>query len=347
MKRRMLSLVIVLGLVASLALTGCNEAKPGATNAPTVGTIKIAYQNGLSYSPFYVMQEMKIIEKYLPNVKVEWTVLASGSAVSEGLAAGSLDIGVMGVAPLLTAWDKGFSMKIFSGLVNSPLGLVVLDDKYMSLKNFTEPNKDKIAVPAPKSIQHILLSMAAQKQLGKATALDEYLKALAHPDAQTALLNKIDIVAHFSSPPFLFSEVAKGGKVAVDGFDAFGGDFSFLVSVASKKFMDEQPAYAGAVYMAMSETIGLINSKDDAAVQVIMSKEKLTKDTAIKYLDWAGTNFTTTPYGLAGLAKYMKDVGYIEKLPASYSDYCWSTATATIGQRAGGPSVLEKAQNRK
>lgn len=344
MKRRMLSLVIVLGLVASLALTGCNEAKPTATAVPKVGTINIAYQNGMSYAPFYVMQEKKIIEKYLPDVNVVYSVLGSGSAVSESLAAGKLDVGIMGVAPMLIAWDKGVDIKVFSGLVNTPLGLVVMKDKYLDLNNYTAT--DKIAVPAPGSIQDILLSMAAKKELGNATAFANNVLTMAHPDAQNSLLNTNDIVGHFSSPPYIFEEVAAGGKLAVDGFKAFGGDFSFLVTVATKKFVEGKPAYAGAVYMALSEAIQLINSKDESAVKIIMKKEGLTKAKTLDYLSKEGTNYTTTTYGMTGLAKFMKDSGYITKIPAKFSDYCWSTVTATIGQRAGEASVVEKAQNR-
>jgi len=299
----------------------------------------------MSYAPFYVMQEKKLIEKYLPGIKVEWSVLASGSAVSEALIADRVDVGVMGIAPLLIAWDKGANFKMFSGLVNSPLDLVVMNDKYKSLKDFTAA--DKIAVPAPGSIQDILLSMAAKKELNNATALSQSVVGMAHPDAMTALLNGNTLAGHFASSPFLFKEIDAGGKIIVDGFDAFGGDFTFLSTVATKKFMEESPAYAASVFMALSDAIQLINTKEASTLDIVAKKESLSVDTVKKYLDWEGTNYTTTPYGTMELADFMKQSAYITKAPASLSDFCWNTVTSIIGQRAGTPSVLEQAQKSK
>jgi len=53
-----------------------------------------------------------------------------------------------------------------------------------SLKDF-KPT-DKIALPSPGSVQHILLAMAAEKELGSASALDQNLVAMAHPDGAAA-----------------------------------------------------------------------------------------------------------------------------------------------------------------
>ncbi len=341
MKKRIIALVLATGLATSLMFAGCTF---GNSDNKTGGTINICYQNGMAYAPFYIMQEMKIIEKYLPNVKVNWQQLGSGTAVSEGLASGQLDIGIMGVPPMLIAWDKAVDIKIFSGLNNSPMGLIVMEDKYKNLKNIKAT--DKIALPSPKSVQAIVLAMMAEKKLGKPMALENSLLEMAHPDSQNSLLNKIGVIGHFASPPYFYEEQDQGGKVAVDGFEAFGGDYSFLVTVATKKFMDGNPALAGAVYMAMSEAINLINTKDAATITAIAKKESISEEKVIKYLNWEGTNYTTTTYGLDGFAQFMKKVGFISKAPEKLSDYCWSTVTASVGQRAGEASVVEKAQER-
>lgn len=342
MKFKAIAVALATVFTMSTALTACQDKK--ADTGSFTGTIRIAYQNGMSYAPFYVMQKKKLIEKYLPGVTVKWSKLGSGSAVSESLAAEKADVGVMGIPPLLIAWDKGATYKMFSGLINNSLGLVTKKEEFTSLKSYKVT--DKIAVPAPGSIQHILLSMAAKKQLGDAKALDGSIISMAHPDAQNALMNNIDIAGHYSSPPYIYDELSNGGKMAVDGFDTFGGDFSFLVTVATKSFMEESPAYAGAAYMALSEAINLINSRDPETIEIIAAEENLPSEKVIKYLDWEGTNYTTTPYGSMGLAEYMKEVGYISKVPAKYSDFCWDTVSSAIGQRSGKASVLETAQER-
>ena len=343
--KRILAVILLVAIVL-VAFAACSDSSNKDKAGQFSGsTINIVYQNGMSYAPFYIMQEKKLIEKYLPGVTVNWTVAASGQLVSEALSADRADVGVMGVAPLLIAWDKGANIKMLSSLVNSPLDLVVMNDKYKSLKDF-KPT-DKIAVPAPGSIQDILLSMAAEKELGNANALKDNVLGVAHPQAMTQLLSGAGLAGHFSSSPFLFQEVAQGGKVIVEGFNAFGGDFTFLGAVATKKFVEGSPLYAAAVYMALSDAMQLVNSRDSSAIDIIAAKEKITTDQVKQYLDWAGTNYTTTPYGVMGLADFMKKTGKISKAPANLSDFCWNTVTSIVGKRSGSPSVLEQAQTRK
>ncbi len=54
-----------------------------------------------------------------------------------------------------------------------PLGLVVNDASITTLEQLKDAGK--IALPQPGSIQHILLSMAAGRELGDSKALDNQL----------------------------------------------------------------------------------------------------------------------------------------------------------------------------
>lgn len=346
MKRGM-RIVALLTLAGMIGLTACQKAETNEGSQPYAGqTINIVYQNGLSYAPFYVMQDKGIIEKYLPGVKVNYTVAGAGAAVSDALVANKADIGVMGITPLLSAWNKNLAnYKMFTGLINSPLSLVVMNDKYKSLKDFG--TTDKIAVPAIASIQHMILAMAAQKELGNPKALDSSVVGISHPDAYNQLVNTQNSLAgHFASPPYLYQEIEKNGREIVKGFDAYGKDFSFLVTVATDSFYKDKPAMASAVFMALSESIQLINDRDDSVIDIISKKENITKENVVKYLDWEGFNFTTTPYGSMGLAKFMHDNKYIENMPKTLSDFCFPTVTSLIGKRGGTPGILETAQNR-
>ena len=158
--KKLISLVLIIILVFSVF--SCSSIDKNR--------VVIAQQFGLGYAPLVVMKEMKLIEKYYPSAKIQWAQLGSGGAIREAMAAGQVDVGSMGVPPYLIAWAKEYDYKVMSALCEMPLGMQTNRKEVKSLKDITSDMK--IATPSPGSIQHILLSMASEKQLGDAMALD-------------------------------------------------------------------------------------------------------------------------------------------------------------------------------
>ena len=113
--------------------------------------------------------------------------------------------------------------------------------------------------------QHILLAMAAEKELGSPTALDENLVAMAHPDGAAALISKRGITAHFTTPPYLFEELSQPDfHLVTDDIEAFGQPFSFNVGVATEKFHNENPVAYACFVNAISEAMAWINTHKKA-----------------------------------------------------------------------------------
>ncbi|MGB4286302.1 MAG: ABC transporter substrate-binding protein, partial [Bacillota bacterium] len=233
MRRLVAVLMCVLLLGGSLSVPCLDPIHAAPANE-----IRIAGQFGLVYAPLMVAQKHKIFEKY--GLKPVWKEYGSGAAVREGLISGEVDVGFMGIPPFLIGWDKGCPWKAAIGFVVIPVGLVTYDPSIKSLKDFKP--QDKIALPSPGSVQHILLAMAAEKELGSPTALDENLVAMAHPDGAAALISKRGIAAHFTTPPYLFEELSQPDfHLVTDDIEAFGQHFSFNVGVATEKFHNENP----------------------------------------------------------------------------------------------------------
>jgi len=57
-------------------------------------------------------------------------------------------------------------------------------------------------------------------------------------------------------------------------------------------------------------------------------------------------NYTTAPYGLMGFAQFMKEAGYISRVPASLDEIAFDNILAIVGSRAGGLSDIEKLQGK-
>ena len=342
---------IVFLTLAAILLSACatSTAAPAAADATTaeapVVTLRVAQQFGLGYAALTIADELNLFEKYLPGLQVEWLQLGSGGAINEAFIAGEVDVAVMGIPPFLIGWDKGIPWKVASGMCIMPLSLQTYKDDINSLADFG-PN-DKIAYPAPGSIQHILLSMAAEKQLGSPTALDDIGVAMSHPDAAAALMNQKDISGHFTSPPYNFQELSQEGIYSVvDGTEAFGSEFTFLVAVASQDLYDNNPQAYAAFVMGIAEASDYINQHPAEAAAILAPSFGLDEETTLKYLTWPGMDYVTTPLGLMGFSDFMQNAGYIEKVPASISDVAYPNVVAAVGQQSGTPSELETLQYR-
>ena len=196
-------MLLITALVMGL-LVGCSGRNEGRTQGKSeedegLSTIRIAKQFGLVYAPLMVAEKVDFFSEY--GFKTEWVTLGSGGALREAIAAGEVDLAFMGIPPFLIGWDKGLPAKIAAGYCISPISLITYDDSIHTIKDFTPEHK--IGLPSPGSIQHILLSMASEKELGDPDALYDNLVPLPHPDGAQAMLAKKDIVAHFTTSPYL------------------------------------------------------------------------------------------------------------------------------------------------
>ncbi len=348
---------LVTGLVLAIVLTACTNAaqtpvgeeKPPASaeQAPAVEPVRlrVAQQFGLGYAALTIADELGLFEKYVPGLQVTWMQLGSGGAINEAFIAGEIDVAVMGIPPFLIGWDKGIPWKVASGMCVMPLTLQTYVEDINSLADFGPD--DKIAYPAPGSIQHILLSMAAEKELGSPTALDDIGVAMAHPDAAAALINQRDITGHFTSPPYNFEELkAPGIKTVVDGTEAFGSEFTFLVAVASNDLFENNPKAYAAFVMGLAEATEFINENPEEAATILAPSFGLDVPTTLEYITWPGMNYVTTPLGLMGFSDFMLNAGYLTKVPGSLSDIAFTNVLAAIGEQQGDAGALEQLQFR-
>ncbi|MGE5653465.1 MAG: ABC transporter substrate-binding protein, partial [Bacillota bacterium] len=243
-------------------------------------------------------------------------------------------------------WDKGVPAKIAMGFNNIPCAMITNDPNIKTLKDFTKASK--IAIPSPGSVQDIMIAMAAQKELKNPKALQENLVSMPHPDAMAALLAKKDLSAHYATPPYNFEELAQPGyHEVVSDKTAFGGEYSFNVGIVTDKFRKESPLAYAAFIQAMNDAMAWINENKAEAAKLLAPEFKLTEEKTLKYLNWEGMNFTSAPYGLMGFADFMKEAGFIGKVPQKLSDIATENVLAIVGSRSGGASLYEQAQYRK
>ena len=261
MKGKLAAIVLFTALL-SIAVSSCSSER----------SITIAEQFGLAYAPLQIMREQQFLEKLEPELKVEWAKLGNTAAIREAVLAGEVQIGVMGLPPFLIGADKGMDWKLIGGVSVCPVGLVA-GAGFSSLSDLKPENR--IALPQPGSIQHILLSMACEREYGDPSRFDNSLVTMKHPDGMTALLSGA-VDAHFTSPPYIFLETeayaadGTGFNIILTGSEAFGGEFSFIGTMASGAFIEDEPALIKSYLKALQQTIDFINN-DPQTVSEILS----------------------------------------------------------------------------
>jgi len=304
-------LIIILLLIPFL--TTCTNHKQ---DQPSV---TIAEQYGLAYAPLQIIKAKAIIEKKVPGIEINWIKLGNTAAIREAVLGGKVDIGFMGIPPFLIGWDKGMEWKIFTGLSEATIGLVTWKDNINSLRDLKP--EDRIALPQPGSIQHILLSMAAEKYLGKSDYFDNQLVTMKHPDGMNALLSKRDISAHFTSPPYIMMELSEPGmKLILDGKEAMGGDFTFIAGMVTDKFSNTNPKILSAIKAAITESKSFIETNPDKAVAILKNNYPISETNLFSYLTDGSLVYSTEIKGLQKFLSFMKDKDYINKIPENLDE---------------------------
>jgi NitT/TauT family transport system substrate-binding protein len=268
-------------MIIVIFISGCNKSNEKS--------IILADQFGLAYAPIEIMKHEKLIEKnYEGTLEVQWVKMANTQTIREAMLSKNLDVGFMAIPPFLIGVDTGMSWKIISGISESPLGLLAKKE-FRSLEDLV--GNGKIALPQPGSIQHILLSMAAQKTLKDSQVFDRQLISMKHPDGLNALLSSQDVIAHFTAPPYLQKGIAEEAVYELlTGEEAFEGEFTFIVGVCQDTFFEDKAIYR-AVMDALEEAFYFIEHNRQKTIEILSTAYTMDKVAVEEQLYNQGMHF--------------------------------------------------------
>ena len=310
--RKIIAVSLIAIMAVSFAACGGDSSEEGTK------TLTIAHQYGMAYAPFEVMKEQKLIEKYYDGVEVEWATLNSGSAINEGFASGDIDVGGMGVGPAITGVTSGVPYKIAANMSAQPHRIMTNDDDIKTLSDITD---EKIALVNIGSIQHVLLAMAAEDQLGDAHALDNNIVAMAHPDGMSSLLSG-SVECHLTTSPYVYKEAAEDGIHEVEALESVWPDGnSFILMMASTDLYENDPELYEAVLNALEEAITWINENKEEAAQMLCEAEDVDAATMLEWLNDPACVYSTETRGVMDMADFMAENDFLENEgPSSMSD---------------------------
>ena len=325
-KLRLAALLTAAALVATVIAVA--TARGGAT-AAVPDKLVIAYQPGMGYAPLIIMKSQRTLERRYPGMQIEWRVLPSGTAITNGVIAGQIHVGAMGTGPFLVGYARGIDWKMIAPLNEADLWLMVKDP---NIRTLADLRGKRIATPTNTSIQAVVLRKMAEVRLGNSKALDSGLLAMDHPDGMQALLaGQID--AHFTSPPFQFQEKNRGARVLGRSYGYFGAH-TFLGAVVTTKFYGEYTPFSNQLYRDIAAAIKLIRTNPQK-VATILQQDAGGNPTWRQFKQWIGNDaitYTTRPRGLMRTATFMKRTDQLPgRMPSSWTDLVFPPVVPTKG----------------
>lgn len=304
---------IAAAMAAAVGVSGCGGGASGSS--AKLKTVTIAIQPGIGYAPLLIAKQEGWLQKDLPGRKIVFKELNSGAAIRDAMLSGDIDVGAGGLGPFLVGWASGVDWKVLTPMENMDLWLMAKSPKYKKLSDFKSGGK--IAMPAPDSIQAVVLRKGAQEQLGDAHALDKNIVSMGHPDGLQALLSG-QLAGHLTSPPFEFEEQAKGAHIVLSSYKLFG-PHTFNSVFMRQGTYDGNKDVANAIFKDVKRAIAMLKN-DPAQAAKVLSAESGGANSAAQfkgYITHKGVEYTQVPQGFVKFAQFMKQIGLIKKAPTS------------------------------
>ena len=187
----------------------------------------------------------------------------NGGDLMTAMASGDVDVGYVGITPVLASIEKGVPVKVISAAQTEGSGLVVA--KNSGISSVSDLAGKNIATPGEASIQYMLLQYYLEQN--GMSLKDLKVSSMKVPSMNDALkTNKIDGMITFE-PYVTIAE--KNGATVLAGSQDILPNHPCCVVVASDKFLDEHPNETNTILEIHENATAFINNNTDEAASMI------------------------------------------------------------------------------
>ncbi|MBE6504331.1 MAG: ABC transporter substrate-binding protein [Methanobrevibacter sp.] len=169
------------------------------------------------------------------GIETELVQFNNGGDLMTAMASGKVDVGYVGISPVLSSVEKGVPVKVISAAQNEGSGIVISNNSGIS--SAADLNGKNVATPGEASIQYVLLNLYLKNN---GLSMDKVnASAMKTPSINDAInTNTIDAGVTFQ--PFVSTSEANGNKVLATSNDILAGHPCCVV-VASQDIIDKKP----------------------------------------------------------------------------------------------------------
>ncbi|WP_405265269.1 ABC transporter substrate-binding protein [Methanobrevibacter sp.] len=252
MDNRIIAIIIAIVVVA----IGAFFLLGGAGEEVTIGYLPSDHDAAL----FVADSQGKFQEN---GIKTKLVQFNNGGDLMTAMASGDVDVGYVGITPVLSSIAKGVPVKVISAAQTEGSGIVVAKDS--GINAVSDLAGKKIATPGEASIQHMLLTYYLQQN--GMSINDLKVSSMKVPSMNDALkTDKIDGAITFE--PYVSIAEKNGAKVLAGSQDILP-DHPCCVVAASDKFINDHPNETAKILEIHKNATDFINNNTDEAAGLL------------------------------------------------------------------------------
>ncbi len=299
-----ITFVLVLALAAFLVMgsasAGLFDFLGGGDNTVKIGYLPSDHDAAL----FVADAQGKYAEK---NITTKLVQFNNGGDLMTAMASGEVDVGYVGIAPVLSSVAKGVPVKVISSAQTEGSGIVVTNES--GITSAADLKGKSIATPGEASIQYVLLSYYLKQN--NLSTKDLNVSAMKVPSMNDALKTKqIDGIITFQ--PYVSIAANDSGNVVLENSSGMLPNHPCCVVVASDDFIKNHNDTVKDIIAIHANATKFINDsvKNGNASEVV----KLLPKDIVSNADLEAKSLESFPF-ISGLDNSFKaDVDAFQKL---------------------------------
>lgn len=255
---------------------------PAGTTA-WANEIRVGFMPYLPYTNVLYAKEKRMIEEELEKAGIDkrlrWVQFSSGGLVSEGMAAGELDVAILGIVPAAIGRAAGQDTRIIALGSTAPKSHALVARKDLNLSSVTELKGKRVATTYGSTVYELLYRILEEAGM---TVRDIELINMQPPDMNISLRNKT-IDAAVVWDPLL-------PRLRVDGVvdelrDGTGINDNINVIIARGAYLEDEPDAVAAMLRGIARANQEIGTASDEAAAMFATTFDLPKEVSKNALE--------------------------------------------------------------
>jgi len=245
--------------------------------------LRIGIPNISPSAPLWVMNELDLMNKYLPNSRLELIINGSGSALNEAMIANQIDGVVIDLINFLIGISRNVPYRI---LTSMSYRCMSLQTNNPGIKNIYDVRSNHlIGLNSTTGTVALMLHLTAEKFFGSYDALNSQIVVINNDDISLALANNVGISLAFTDSTTRILQNELGCPTILEDTDLFEGHLFTHYVVFNEEFHAKNKELINAFFLSLTEAVKLINSKDYRALEIVSKNLGTDKDKFIALLD--------------------------------------------------------------
>jgi len=249
-----ITFVLVLALAAFLVMGSASAGLFDFLGGDSGNTVKIGYLPSDHDAALFVADAQGLYKN--KGIETELVQFNNGGDLMTAMASGDVDVGYVGIAPVLSSISAGVPVKVISAAQTEGSGIIVNDQAGIS--NAQDLKGKTIATPGDASIQHVLLASYLEDN---GMSLDDINESAMKVPSINDALKTGNLPAAITFQPYVSLGTTDDGiKELVDSSEILPGHPCCVV-VASDDFLKNHKDTAKDIVAIHKNATDFINEK--------------------------------------------------------------------------------------